>query len=159
LCGIRSCRRSKLSLEKSVFLRREQDAWAAYENEKATREAAEGELMRECEISAELRWKCSDLVTEPREARDKVAPLEKRVSELVLDSQEQSAAAERYKGEVTRVESLLAQRDLALNQAQIDLSGAQGEVALWHRRAEENRKRVEGKSCVLTLFLVCRFFF
>ena len=86
--------------------------------------------MRECEISAELRWKCSDLVTEPREARDKVAPLEKRVSELVLDSQEQSAAAERYKGEVTQLEALLTKKDLALNQAQADLSGAQGKVAL-----------------------------
>ena len=44
-----------MSLEKSVFLRRERDAWAAYENEKAAREAAEGELTKECEISAELR--------------------------------------------------------------------------------------------------------
>jgi len=42
-------------LEKSTFLRGERDAWAACDDEKATREAAEGELMKECEISAELR--------------------------------------------------------------------------------------------------------
>ena len=75
-----------MSLEKSVFLRRERDAWAAYENEKAAREAAEGELTKECEISAELRQKCSDLTTEAREAREKVAPLEKRVSDLIMES-------------------------------------------------------------------------
>ena len=74
------------SLEKSVFLRRERDAWAVCENEKAAREAAEGELARECEISAELRQKCSDLATEAREAQEKVAPLEKRVSDLILES-------------------------------------------------------------------------
>ena len=68
-------------------------------------------------------------------------PLEKRVSDLTLESQEQGAAAERYKGEIARVEALLTERDLALNQAQADLSRAQGEVALWHRRSEENRKR------------------
>ena len=125
-------------------------------NEKASREAAEGELAKECEISAELWQKCSDLATEAREAREKVAPLEKRVSDLTLESQEQSAAAERYKGEVARVEALLAEKDLALNQAQADLSRAQGEVALGHRRSEENRKRAEGKSCVSTFaFLTC----
>jgi len=42
------------SLEKSVFLRRERDAWAICENERTAREAAEGELEKECEISAEL---------------------------------------------------------------------------------------------------------
>ena len=47
-------------------------------------------------------------------------------SDLVLESQERNAATERYKGEVTRVETLLAQRDLALNQAQKDLTEAQG---------------------------------
>ena len=95
------------SLEKSVFLRRERDAWAACQNEKAAREAAQGELARECEISTELRRKCSDLATEAQEAREKVAPLEKRVSDHVLESQERTAAAERHKGKVTRVESLL----------------------------------------------------
>jgi len=62
------------SLEKSVFLRREKDAWATCENERAAREAAEGELAKECEISAELRQKCTALATEAREAREKVAP-------------------------------------------------------------------------------------
>ena len=97
---------------KSVFLRGERDAWATCDNEKAAREAAEGELTKECEISTELRQKCSDLVTEAREAQEKVAPLEKRVSDLTLESQEQSAAAERYKGKVTRVEALLTKKDL-----------------------------------------------
>ena len=113
-----------------MFLRGERDAWAACDNEKAAREAAEGDRAKECEISAELQQKCSDLATEAREAQEKVAPLEKRVSDLTLESQEQSAAAERYKGEVTQLEALLTKKDLALNQAQADLSGAQGKVAL-----------------------------
>jgi len=103
------------SLEKSVFLRRERDAWATYENERAVREAAEGELAKECEISAELRQKCSALATEAQETRDKVAPLEERVGVLTRESEVQKAAAERYKGEVARLEALLAERDLALN--------------------------------------------
>jgi len=44
------------------------------ENERAAREAAEGELAKECEISAELRQKCSALATEAQEAREKVTP-------------------------------------------------------------------------------------
>jgi chromosome segregation ATPase len=123
-------------LEKSTFLRGERDAWVACDDERAAREAAEGELMKECEVSAELRQKCSDLVTEAREAREKVAPLEKRVGNLTWESQEQSAAAERYKGEVTRLEALLAEKDLALNQNQANLSTAQGEVVLWHRSSK-----------------------
>ena len=62
------------SLEKSTFLRGERDAWAACDDEKAAREAAEGDLAKECEISAELRQLCSALATEAREAREKVAP-------------------------------------------------------------------------------------
>ena len=112
------------SLEKSTFLRGERDAWAACNDEKAPREAAEGELVKECEVSTELRQKCSDLATEAREAWEKVAPLEKRVSDLTLESHEWSAAAERYKGEVARLEALLAERDLVLNQSQADLSVA-----------------------------------
>jgi len=57
-----------------MFLRGEQDAWAACDDEKAAQEAAEGEFAKECEISAELRQKCSALATEAREAREKVAP-------------------------------------------------------------------------------------
>ena len=53
------------------------------------------------------------------------------------------------------MEALLAEKDLALNQAQTDLSGAQGEVALWHRRLEENRKQVEGKSNIFTFVSWC----
>jgi len=70
------------SLEKSVFLRRERDALATCENERPAREAAEGELAKECEISAKLRQKCSALATEAQEGREMVAPLEKRVGDL-----------------------------------------------------------------------------
>jgi len=70
------------SLEKSVFLRRERDAWATYENERAAREAAEGELAKECEISAELRQKCSALAAEAQETRDKVAPWRRGLGSL-----------------------------------------------------------------------------
>ena len=69
------------SLEKSILLRGERDAWAACDDEKAAREVAEGELAKECEISAELRQKCSALVTEAQETQEKVAPLEKRVGD------------------------------------------------------------------------------
>ena len=73
-----------------------------------------------------LWQKCSGLETKAQEAWEKVAPLEKRVSDLVLESQERNAATERYKGEVTQVETLLTQRDLALNQARDELTEAQG---------------------------------
>ena len=66
-------------------------------------------------------------------------------SELTQESQEQRAAAEGYKVEVARLEALLAEKDLALNQAQADLSTAQSEVARWHRSSTENEKRAEGK--------------
>jgi len=89
--------------------------------------------------------------TEAREARESVAPLEKRVSDLTAESQEQRAAAERYKGEVARLEALLAEKNLALNQSQVNLSAAQGEVARWHRSSAENEKRAEGKNCVFYL--------
>ena len=87
------------------------------------REVAEGELVKECEISAE-----------------------KRVGDLTQECQEQRATAERYKGEVARLEALLAEKDLALNQSQPDLSAAQGEVVRWHRSSAENEKRAEGKN-------------
>ena len=51
------------SQEKSNFLRRERDAWVAWPNESAAWEAAEGELAKECEVSADLRRKCSRLET------------------------------------------------------------------------------------------------
>ena len=133
-------------MEKSTFLHGERDAWAAYDDEKAAREASEGELAKECEVSAELRQKCSALATEAREARESVAPLEKRVCDLTLESQEQRAAVERYKGEVARLEALLAEKDLALNQTQADLSAAQGEVVRWHRSSAKSEKHVEGKN-------------
>jgi len=78
-----------------------QDEWAAWE-------AAEGELTKECEVSADLRRRCSQLEAEARDAQAKVAPLEKRVSDLVQESLEWNTAAERYKGEVIQVETLLA---------------------------------------------------
>ena len=91
------------SQAKSVFLCREKDAWASFEKERTAREATEGELAKEYEISAELRQKCSALATEAREARDKVAPLEERVGVLAQESEAQRAAAEGYKGEVARL--------------------------------------------------------
>ena len=100
------------SQEKSDFLRRERDAWVAWQDERAAREAAEGELAKECEVFTDLWRRCSGLETEARDAQAKVAPLEKRVSDLVLESQERNATAERYKGKVTRVETLLTQRTL-----------------------------------------------
>jgi len=129
-----------------MFLRGERDAWAACDDEKAAREAAEGELAKECEVSTELWQKCSAHVAEAREAWDSVAPLEKRVCDLTLVSQEQRAASERYKGKVARLEALLAEKGLALNQTQADLSAAQSEVVRWHRSSAENEKRAEGKS-------------
>jgi len=107
-----------------MFLHGEWDAWVACDDEKATGESAEGEIAKECEVSAELRQKCSALATEAREARERVAPLEKRVGDLTQESQEQRAAAERYRGEVTQLEALLTEKDLPLNQAQADLSTA-----------------------------------
>ena len=139
------------SLEKSTFLRGERDTWAACDDVKAAREAAEGELTKECEISAELRQKCTALAIEAREAREKVVPLEKRVENLTQESREQRAAAEGYKGEVARLEALLAEKDLALNQTQADLSAAQSEVVHWHRSSAEHEKRAEGKNRVFSL--------
>ena len=51
-------------------------------------------------------------------------PLEERVGVLTLESEVQKAAAERYKGEVARLEALLAEKGLALNQTQADLAAA-----------------------------------
>ena len=112
------------SQEKSDFLRRERDTWVAWQDERAAREAADGELTKECEVFANLRRRCSGFEIEARDARDaraKVAPLEKRVSDLVQESLERNTATERYKGEVIRVETLLAQKVPALNQAQRSL--------------------------------------
>jgi len=139
------------SLEKSVFLRKERDAWAICENERAYREADEGELAKECEISTELQQKCTALATEAREAREKVTPLEKRVGDLAQESEVQRAAAERYKAEVARLEALLAEKDLALTQTRADLAAAQSEVARWHRSSAENEKQAKGRSCVFCL--------
>jgi chromosome segregation ATPase len=82
--------------------------------------------MKECEVTANLRRRCSELETEARDTRAKVATLEKRVSDLVQEAQEQNTAIERYQGEVIRVETLLTQRDLALYQAKDDLAEARG---------------------------------
>ena len=82
-------------------------------------------------------------------------PLEERVGDLTQESEEQRAAAERYKGEVARLEALLVERDLALNQTQADLAAAQSQVACWHQSSTENEKRAEGKSCVFYLGPLC----
>jgi len=107
--------------------------------------------VRECEVSAELRQKCSALATEAREARDKVAPLEERIGVLARESEAQKAAAEGYKGEVARLEALLAERDLAPNQTRADLDGALSQVARWHQSSAEHEKRAEGKTCAFYL--------
>ncbi|XP_021318652.1 uncharacterized protein LOC110436295 [Sorghum bicolor] len=61
------------SLEKSVFLRRERDARASFENERAAREAAEGELAKEfCEGSV--------LPDDETEAQEEVQRLEDAVA-------------------------------------------------------------------------------
>jgi len=82
-------------------------------------------------------------------------PLEKRVGDLTQESEEQKAAAERYKGEVARLEALLAEKDLALNQTQADLAAAQSQVAGWHRSSAEHEKRAEGKTYVFYLGPLC----
>ena len=69
----------------------------------------------------------------------------------------QKAAVEGYKGEVARLEALLAEKDLALNQAQTDLAGALSQVARWHQSSAEHEKRAEGKTCALYLGPLCTF--
>jgi len=68
--------------------------------------------------------------------------LEKRVGDLTQESEEQRAATERYKGDVARLEALLAEKDLA---------AAQRQVAHWHRSSAEHEKRAEGKTCTFYL--------
>jgi len=65
--------------------------------------------------------------------------------------------AERYKGEVARLEALLAKKDVALNQTQADLAAAQSQVARWHWSLAEHEKRAEGKTCAFYLGPVCIF--
>jgi len=67
----------------------------------------------------------------------------------------EKAAAEGYNGEVARLEALLAEKDLALNQTQADLAVAQSQVARWHRSSAEHEKRAEGKTCVFYLGPLC----
>ena len=67
----------------------------------------------------------------------------------------QKAAADRYKGEVARLEALLAEKDLALNQTQADLAAAQSQVARWHRSSAEHEKRAEGKTCAFHFGPLC----
>ena len=75
------------SRKKSTFLRREWDAWVAWQDERAARDVAEGELAKECEVSTDLWLRCSKLEVEAWDAQTRVAPLEKRVSDLVQESQ------------------------------------------------------------------------
>ena len=76
-------------------------------------------------------------------------PLEEKIGVLAQETEAQKAAAEGYRGEVARLGALLAEKDLALNQAQTDLSGALSEVARWHQSSAEHEKRAEGKTCAL----------
>ena len=123
----------------------------ALEGERAAKVAAEGELAKECEISADLRQKCSALAAEAREARDRVAPLEERVAALAQESEAQKAATEGLKGEVARLEASLAEKDLALNRAQADLTEALNQVARWQRSSAEHEKRAGGGTCAVYL--------
>jgi len=108
-------------------------------------------------MSAELRQKCSALASEAQEARDKVAPLEEWIGVLAQETEVHKAAAEGYKGEVARLEALLAEKDLALNQAQTDLGGALSQVARWHQSSAEHEKRAEGRTYALYLGPFCTF--
>ena len=81
--------------------------------------------------------------------------MEKRVGDLTQESEEQRAAAERYKGEVARLEALLAEKDHALNQTQADLAAAQSQVVRWNRSSAEHEKRAEGKTCAFYLGPLC----
>jgi len=80
---------------------------------------------------------------------DKVAPLEEKIGVFAQETEAQKAAAEGYRGEIARLKALLAEKDLALNQAQTDLSGALSEVARSHQSSAEHEKRAEGKTCAL----------
>jgi len=71
------------SREKSTFLRQEQDAWVAWQDERAPRDAANGELAKECEVSADLRRRCSELEAMARDARAKVAPGSTTLSKIL----------------------------------------------------------------------------
>jgi hypothetical protein len=70
------------SCEKSEFLRHELDVWMALREEKAARELAEARLAKKCDEAADLHRRCTDLETEARDARARVAPLEKKVNDL-----------------------------------------------------------------------------
>jgi len=61
----------------------------------------------------------------------------------------------RYKGEVARLEALLTEKDLALNQTQADLAAAKCQVTRWHRSLAEHEKRAVGKTCALYLGPLC----
>ena len=99
------------SREKSEFLCRERDVWTALQEEKAAQELAKERLVRKCDEAADLQRQCSELEAEARDAREKVAPLEKKVNDLgdalVREAQEWSVVAERYQGVVIQVETLL----------------------------------------------------
>ena len=71
------------SREKSTFLRQEQDAWVAWQDERAPRDAAKGELAKECEVSVDLRRRCSELKAMARDARAKVPPGSTTLSKIL----------------------------------------------------------------------------
>ena len=71
----------------------------------------------------------------------------------------QKAVAEGYMGEVARLEALLAEKDLALNQTQADLAAALSQVAHWHQSSAEHEKRVKGKTCVFYPSPLCSLVF
>ena len=56
------------SCEKSEFLHRERDVWVALQENKAARDAAKGELAKECKVATNLWRRCSELETEARDS-------------------------------------------------------------------------------------------
>jgi hypothetical protein len=54
---------------------------------------------------------------------------------------------------------LLAEKDLALNQAQTDLAGALSQVSRWHQSSSEYEKRAKGRTRALYLRRLCTFGF
>jgi len=52
---------------------------------------------------------------------------------------------------------LIAEKDLALNQAQTNLAGALSEVAHWHKSSADHEKRAEGKIRALYFGLLYTF--
>ena len=76
--------------------------------------------------------------------------MEKRVNDLVREAQERNTTVERCQAEVIWVETLLTQRDLALNQARDDHAEARDQVSQWQSQVETRANEVKGNSPYFT---------